>query len=36
MGGPEGVERLRDGLNERLGLRGAGTKVKVAQDVYGS
>lgn len=23
MGGPEGVERLGDGLNERLGLRGA-------------
>ena len=30
MGGPEGVERLRDGLNERLGLRSAKGEVRVA------
>lgn len=36
MGGPEGVERLGDELNERLGLRGAKGAVRVAQDVYGS
>lgn len=29
MGGPEGVERLGDGLNERLGLRGVGCAVRV-------